>query len=258
MPILLHRKQATQRAASARCVVLLAALLFMASRAAALPMISLGTDAPLVMDAGTSGDMLVDIFSDVVTSDPAEHLSGWQVTLVVRPDPGAAGTVSFTAATEPSADYVLESLPVTLGVTTIPAPIPSLATTLTIIDGELAFPVSGVAVPDGSGANLLDLMLSASINARGSFGLFLDQNVPLSVWTDAGTTSNQFFANAIDVDGLARIGDIQVIAAPGVPGVVPEPLSALTVLWSLAALGAWLRRRRIPDGGVGIPVDDRA
>jgi len=230
----------------------IAATYLIATVALAVPLSVGTTGSPLIMDAGTTAGGGVNIVNTTSSDSPADFLTSWQVRLIVKPDIGfSTGSLRFASANQPGTNYLLDPLSATLGVTTIPGPLPLPSEVLLVIDSELVFPLTGVQVPDGVGANLLDLSFFASGNASGAFGIFLDQSFPNSVWTDQGNpTINRIFANTpdtLDDTGqltLARIGTVEVIAAPFTPGGIPEPLTAMLGVLSLGALSVTVMRRQ--------------
>ena len=77
-------------------------------------MITIGSDAPpgsplLVNPGTTSGPMLVNVTNDTSPDDTADFMAGWQATLRIVPDAGAAGTLSFNGAATP-ANYVFAAI----------------------------------------------------------------------------------------------------------------------------------------------------
>jgi hypothetical protein len=225
--------------------LIIAACLATTTAAQAVP-ITVGTNAPLEMDAGTTaGVMTVNIVNEQPMTDLlSDRLIGWQVELVIRRDLGSAGSVSFASATLPASNYVFDGL-ATLGV----AIHTMTADTLLVEDGEQAINLNapvGVSVPENPGLNLLDLSFTASGSAAGTFGVFLERPFPYSVWTDLNPDRNnrdRVWGNFESTSEPVRIGEVRVMA---VEFAVPEPVSAALSILGLGVLGATLRRR----GGV--------
>lgn len=130
--------------------------------------------------AGDSAGLQIGIVSDDAQSPPSENLTGWQLSLEVRPDDGATGAVTFGAPSLPPTNYILDSL--NFGLSSFG----KSSTSLFVFDFNSPFS-GGVKVPTLPGAALLDLTFVASADAFGSFGVFALGGVGVSEWADNGT-----------------------------------------------------------------------
>lgn len=186
---------------------------------------------PLTMNSGSvSGSMYVTANSD---NNPNDVMAAWNVQLQISAIAGATGTLSFqtpATGTPPApTNYIFGSDG--LGIT--------VANSGSILSANDFFdPAAGLgaAVPSAPGANLLELDFLASSNASGLFGIYADEGIATTQWTDSNFTT-QIFSNAPDGTGTVLIGEVMVTPSGVQP--VPEP-SSLTLLWMGAAvLASW-------------------
>jgi len=214
--------------------VLAAAALAPAARAAVSLATTTPTNSPISVNAGqTSVPVNVFIFSDTTT----DRMQAWQVHLVIAPDGGATGTLSFAtpATANPSpapASYIFGNPSTGVGIEVMNT---NMGTDLRADDFDNP-PGANVAVPMAN-RNLLTVTFAASANAGGSFGLFAVQGDTNTAWTD-NAPSTQFFATVPNGISQSRIGTVLV--------PVPEPGLTTAVLLAgagLAGAGRRLRRR---------------
>lgn len=200
-------------------------------------MLTLGSDAsagnPLQAAPGVvSGPVMLTVTNDVSPDDPVEYFAGWQVRLIVTPDTGAAGHVEISSAALP-ADYVLS------GSVTSGSANDSLSTVTTANDMLDAFDIafdSGAQVPT-TPANMLHIDFLPSVDASGTFGIFVVAGLGVTQWTNAGSDTAESidhqFVNVPFNSGMHRIGEVQII--------VPEP--AVLAVCAMGAMGLIVRRQ---------------
>jgi len=199
--------------------------------------LTLFTDAPpssplSMLPNSLSAPITVGVVNDATPNDPADFLTGWQLSLSVIPEPGATGTVTFASpigsiATKPL-NYLLDGVNFGIGVT-------NTGNALTAFDFKFPFNGgSGVEVTTDPGAALLELLLLASADASGLFGIYALPDLDGSEWADAtpNLMQRREFANVLDGLGPVKIGAVLVATA------VPEP-SMLTI-FSVIILACFL------------------
>jgi hypothetical protein len=194
---------------------------------------------PLTMTAGTtSGAMFVDVYSN---NPPQDVMAAWNFQIEIAPEAGAAGTLTFqdpATGTPPNPpNYVFGSN----GLGIVATNSGKVLSANDFFDPSVG---PGVPVPGAPGANLLQMDFSASSNASGLFGIYADEGVATTQWTDSSFTT-QLFANVPDGTGTVLIGEVMVSPAGFQP--VPEPSSLALFLLGGAALVGYKRRR--PQNG---------
>jgi hypothetical protein len=138
----------------------------------------------------TGGTMTIGVTSDDPAPPATENLTAWQLSLIIVPDGGAAGTVSFSMVMPPS-PYILNGI--NIGI----SPTISTTTNNTLVAFDLNFPFSGgVPEPVAPGSGLADITFTASAGATGVFGLFAMPGV----------------GNSVSLEGTAPVGSIYVDA----------------------------------------------
>jgi hypothetical protein len=197
---------------------------------------------PLTMSAGaTSGLMSVSVLSN---NPPNDIMAGWQFDLVIVPNGGATGTLTFQSpATGTPADppnYIFGSNG--LGIVDT-----NNGTTLTAND-LFAGAGSGATVPGSPGANLLQMDFLASSGASGLFGIYAIEGPGATSWIDS-SFNTQFFTNVPNGSSMVLIGDVLVTPPSGSSSVPEIPASGLGS--GILVLGGTLMllssRRRIPS-----------
>ena len=191
---------------------------------------------PLTMTPGTtSGAMFVDVFSNNPPNTDAMAAWSFQVEIVAQP--GATGTLTFqdpaTGTPSNPPNYVFGANGLGIAAT-------NTGTVLSANDFFNPSAGAGALVPGLPGVNLLQMDFSASSTASGLFGIYADEGVAKTQWTDSNFAT-QLFANVPDGTGTVLIGEVRV--AP-----VPEPSSlCLFLSGGTALVGYRLRRRYRPD-----------
>jgi hypothetical protein len=189
---------------------------------------------PLDMNAGsTSGSMFVNVVSD---NPPNDIMAAWQFQLMIVPESGASGTLTFQdpASGTPSnpPNYVFGSndlgISVTNGMSQLSA-------------NDFFNPSVGVGapVPGSPGANLLQMDFLASSSASGLFGIYALEGPANTFWNDPNF-NELYFTNVPNGTGMVLIGEVLIAGAS-----VPEP-SSLGLLGLATALGGchcWSRRK---------------
>jgi hypothetical protein len=192
---------------------------------------------PLVTSAGTtSPPMLVNVSS----TTGSDVMSAWMFTLVIQPEAGATGTVTFqnpppgTTSPPNPPNYIFDGNGSGIHAAN------TAGLTLEADDTDKNFP-AGVTVPTAPPANLLGVQFLASPDASGLFDVVATANGSLTLWLD-DTGSPRDFANA--PAGADFV--IGVVRVPPSGPTVPEP-SALALLGlggaGLAAWRCWRRSR---------------
>lgn len=225
------------------CAALAAVMVAVLSVTAAADVMTLGSNnppgSPLVVAPGsTTGSLFVNVTNNVGSDPPADFMTAWQFRLVLIPDAGATGTLSFNAPATGTApnppSYVFGSSGSGISVTT----------TASQLDANDIHTGGGVQVPASPGANLLSVGFGASGTANGTWGVYAVRGAATTVWTDnAAVPQTRFFDNVPSGSGNVRIADVQVQA-------VPEPTSLMVVAVAAAGLVAGGRscgRRRPRD-----------
>ena len=193
---------------------------------------------PLMMSSGTTSGLM---YVNVVDPDapPDDVMAAWQIHLEIDPLAGATGTLTFqdpatgTAPNPPN--YIFGSNG--LGIAAV-----NSGSGLGANDFYDLSAGSGATVPGSPGANLLQMDFLATTNASGLFGIYADEGLANTVWTDS-SGNTQFFTNVPDGTGRVEIGEVQVTS--GGNQAVPEP-SSLTLFWlGGATLGLWNWRRKL-------------
>jgi PEP-CTERM motif len=184
---------------------------------------------PLTMSAGTtSGPMLVNVVSD---NPPNDIMAAWNFQLVIRPDSGALGTLTFqdpaTGAPPIPPNYIFGSNGLGIAVT-------NGGSTLSANDFFDPTVGSGVPVPGSPGANLLQMDFLASASASGLFGIYAVEGAASTQWTDSNLNT-QFYTNVPSGTGVVQIGEVLVAQAQS----VPEPSSLAMLGLAGAALAGW-------------------
>jgi len=183
-----------------------------------------GADA--VVTRGSVSELVnVRVINESTPDDPADFLTGWQLSLSIQPQAGAAGQLTFNnpatgTAPEP-ADYVLAGA--SFGIV-----VDNTGTDLDAFDVNLPF-TGGVQVPVDPGAVLLVLKFFASSDAYGNFDILAVNTGDSSrrtEWTNAASPVqlSRAFSNVPFGVGAVRIGTVRVI---------PEPSSYYLVLIAL-------------------------
>lgn len=183
-----------------------------------------GTPLTMAPNA-TSGLMTVGVAN---TAAPVDRMTGWFFTLMIVPDAGSTGTVTFasppTGSPAHPPNYIFAQSFVGINVT-------NAGNLLRAFDDDND--VNGTPVPQ-AGASLLQLSFASSPTANGTFGVFAQEGQSNTGWTNqAGVT--QFFGNVPNGTGSIRIAEVSVTG-------VPEP--GTLVLTGLAGLAVAARRRR--------------
>lgn len=178
--------------------------------------------------AGAALAPLTFTVHDSDTSSP-DGLVGWQLSLRVIADAGATGNVSFVSAAEPS-DYLLSG--VNLGIDA------TLSSTDFTNDGilvnDLDASLFGVLVP-GAPTNLVDIALTASAGASGTFRLVAFPGATATAFADIALDEVEF-------DNVPFRGGPVTLATFSTSAAVPEPGSA--TVFGLIAVSACFRWRR--------------
>lgn len=224
-----------------RTIALASTVLFVFANSATVKAdLVLGTAGTFTIAAGTTdGPMTVDA---MVNSDVT--IFGWQTGLLIVPDGGSTGTVTFDAVTQPTSNnYILDTAGYAFGTSFFDRNTPNDIARSLDADNPFQSP-AGVSLTSGSKKNIADLTLTASADASGTFGLFaMDEFDPThntgfrTFYSVPGPTKVQF-ANVPGDTLPVRIGTISV----------PEPSAFLCILVPALALGIWnacraLRRR---------------
>lgn len=206
-------------------------------------MITLVSDAflgnpPLIDPGSTSGPITIGVTNDSDNDAPEDFLSGWQVTLLILPNAGARGTVGFDDSLMLPTPYILDGRNTFgFGLSEIfetNTPDDTLRSGDTIFENPFTGGVEVPVMPDT--ANLLQLTLSASADARGRFGIFaLAQGTE---WTDSNqpVTNPRNFANESESGDPVQIGEVVV---------TPEPSSLVMLLAGLCGLRVYMRKPQI-------------
>ena len=184
---------------------------------------------PLNMSAGsTSGPMLLNVTSD---TPPNDIMAAWQVQLEIVPITGT-GTLVFN---DPATSSVSNPLGYVFGTNGL-GPFPTNSGTgLLDYDFYNTSVAAGVIVPGAPGASLLQMTFSASSDASGLFGVYAEEGLANTLWTDTGSI-NQLFTNVPDGTGTVLLGEVQL---PDQTGAVPEPSTLGLLTLSGVALLAW-------------------
>jgi hypothetical protein len=167
-------------------------------------------------------------------------MSSWNFQLMIAPESGATGNVTFQDPTGMSApnptNYVFGSNG--LGIALYPNNTPTVLGANDFFDPNVGV---GAIVPGNPGANLLQMDFLASSNASGLFGIYAVKGSAVTQWTDGGF-STLFFTNVPDGSGLVLIGEVKIVGQS-----VPEPSSLGLLGLAAATLASWqCRRNRKP------------
>lgn len=204
-------------------IILIVAIAVFGGQTANATIVLSSSDSPLEMLAGTISTETLFVS---IASDNADTLFGWQIPLLLLPDPGATGSVGFHSATAPASGYVFDAASnfFNINITTVTSPNDKLeATDLDFQGGMLG---SGTVIPELTIRSLLQISFSSTADAKGTFGLYaIDESTSVAEWTDVNQMP-QSFAN-IAVGSMTRIGEVQVS--------VPEP-SAFLMLAGVFAM----------------------
>ncbi len=209
------------------------ALLTGSSRAGVVLSTSNPLGMPLDMSAGTtSGSMFVTVSSD---NPPNDVMSAWYFQLVIMPESGATGTLTFQDPAvmfppDPT-NYIFGSDGYGIMATNGGTQLGANDFFYNPVDG------TGAIVPGTSADNLLQMDFLASSNASGMFGIYALEGAANTIWNDA-SFAQQFFTNVPDGTGMVLIGEVSVAGQS-----VPEP-SSLALLGLAAVLAGWRCRSR--------------
>ena len=230
-----------------RLAALSALALALVAPVARADQLTLGASTPLlIIPPGGTGSLNITVTNNVPVDPPAVQMAGWQFTLVVVPDPGATGTISFTnpmagpPANPAPPNYVFPAGTSFFNgpfVSYPPPPPPPAPPPLRALDFVLFQPAQ---VPIAPGANLATINFMASAATTGTFGLFALQGAANTAWSDS--VGDRFFVNVPNAAGMTRLGTISP---------VPEPIACTAVLLGgLGVVGA-IRRYRRRETAVG-------
>ncbi len=168
------------------------------------------------------------------SSSDSLPVSGWQSGLRLQPDPAAQGSLLFESMAIPDGSlYGSYSAP--------GPPITAAASEIVVSDADLTG--ANPAVPAGLARNVLQLGLSVSPTAQGTFvltmsGYDLSDIDHASFWFPVGEVLPTPF------DNVAGSGEPQQIVLARIRVIdVPEPSSILVLLVGAALLARWPRVR---------------
>lgn len=193
---------------------------------------------PLVTNAGfNSSAMTIRVFDQTNGSNPEDNVSGFNVMLMIEPQSGATGTLTFASpltgsgVAEPS-NYLFAS------VSNFGLDVTNTGSEIVFFDFDDLFS-GGVDVGGAPGFNMIDLTFEASMDASGLFNIVAVPGTGNTEWTDsaAPTQMEQSFVNVPSLGGNVAIGQVSVTA-------IPEPSGLL--LCGAVAMLAWLSRRHVP------------
>jgi hypothetical protein len=157
----------------------------------------------------------MQITLQVENNGTSDLLAGWQLALQIAPGHDATGSVMFTSIATPPDDYVFGDT--SLGVQANSFGSPSTVTGL-LFDDTLP----GVSV-DSSGANLVQLTLSASPGTSGPFSIEMIPNSLIGAAWFNGDFSEYAFDNAPFDGGPVGVASVSV-------NPVPEPTTIVLLL----------------------------
>jgi hypothetical protein len=221
-----------------RCC-LVCALVGAMSAAAAADNLRLGVGQSVEWNRAASPAASPVLTIPVLNDQPgADRISGWTISLSVRPLAGSTGTLALDpAAFAYPANSVINGARFAL----IPTePVPGV---MLVNGGDEEFfdtlnPAAIESVP-ASGRSLVDLRF-LSADALGPFELFAVNDAAgfFTNWTDAGFNNRSFTNAPFAPNTLLRLAAINV---------VPEPRGAVTLIvgMSAIALACLLRRRQL-------------
>jgi hypothetical protein len=201
----------------------------------------LGTDypagSPLYMTAGSTSELMTVNVSGNTSQD---IMLAWQINLVIAPENGASGTLTFQdpgTFSNPSGPYAPNPPNYVFGNQGFGINTSNTGGELTAND----FDLNGFS---GTGGNLLQMDFSATSNASGLFGIYALEGQANTVWTDSNY-STQLFTNVPDGTDMVLIGEVDVISS-GVVQAVPEPSSLMLCMMGSATLAVfqWFRQRK--------------
>ncbi len=159
-----------------------------------------------VQNGGLTFNIVFQSYNESVTT---VTVLAWQAVLQIQPLAGSQGTLVFQSTTTP-ANSMFGSVPGPLADLTGPSDHFSASDTDT-----LSF--TGTALAPSESRNMLEVTLSASSDARGSFEIMTPVFDPMTpdvgtAWLEVGGSEPQAFENAApsSVAGYVRLGTIEI------------------------------------------------
>jgi len=188
-----------------------------------------------------SAPVPIGVVNDSVPDAAEDFLTGWQLSLVILPEAGATGSVTFASPVGPRADappnYLLDG--VNAGIAAVNSG-----------DALLAFdfnfpPTGGVEAPVDPGSFLLLIELLASNDADGEFGIYAVPGPAGTEWTDAAPVIQQVRAFENVPHGAAPVWIGSVLVR------IPEPATFALLMFGLTA-AFFSRMRAKPHTAFGV------
>jgi hypothetical protein len=205
----------------------------------------LGTGETVSWNTSTQSSPTLNVSVQNPGGAVTDPVTAWQLGLAIAPEAGATGSVSFATFGPPS-NYLLNGD--SLGIISMKATAP-----VQLLVGDLSVD-TGVVVP-AAGANLLALTFSASSGTTGKFDIV--------TYGDPAQGSNWISGNDPAATPVA-FGNVPFppneFPGPPVPlgiltvtqnGAVPEPQSALLLLFGGGSVLVYCRGRRRAAGLAG-------
>lgn len=172
------------------------------------------------LEPGTSA--LIDIAATNAIPGEITDFNAFLLAFQLLPQPGATGTLTITAADQPTSNAMLSDPEVLFNPTGSVAP--------SAVNGSSGFvgailanndPDAGDVLAAGATANLVTLTLSAAAGASGTWTLFAITNAsPISAWQSTESADDLAFGN-LPIPASGSFSSLQLGTVSVAP--VPEP-----------------------------------
>jgi hypothetical protein len=204
--------------------------LFLASPASAVTMDLVAAPDLIVAPGAISGPMQLGV---EVGGTGSDIITQWSADLFIVGLADSIGTLAFSSVDVPLTDYIFDGIAHTS--------LDLVATDLEHWRIETTPPLGGAAIDAGEYYALADIEFAASLDASGSFGIFV--NGIISSWTDADPPGEKW--DNAPCCGLTQLATVVVssTAGGGSGDPVPEPTAALLFGMGFVVFGIARRSR---------------